>query len=186
MDSTPPSLLQQLRDPGRPEAWTRFVDLYTPMLYAWTKRLGWQEADRADLVQEVLVRLYRVLPTFQYDRQGSFRRWLNTVLRNLARDLARKRHDSPGGDGLPEALDGADPAVEVAEADFLRHLAGRAARLIQAEFTPATYQAFWATVVEDRPVNEVAAQLGLSVNSVYLARSRVLARLRHELDGMLD
>lgn len=186
MDSTPASLLQQLRDPARPEAWTRFIQLYTPLLYEWAGRLGLQEADRADLVQEVLVRLYRVLPTFHYNHQGSFRGWLNTVLRNQARNLGRKRVDRPGGESLPEAADSTDPAVEVAEAEFRRHLAVRASRLIQAEFTPATFQAFWATVVEDRPVAEVAARLGLSANAVYLARGRVLARLRRELDGMLD
>lgn len=186
MDSTPVSLLQQLRAPGHPEAWTRFVELYTPLLYEWAGRLGLQAADRADLVQEVLVRLYRVLPTFQYDDGRSFRGWLNTVLRNQARDLARKRYDQPAGDRLPEAADSADPALEVAEAEFHRHLAVRASRLIQAEFAPATFQAFWATVVDGRDVDEVASTLGLSVNSVYLARSRVLARLRRELEGMLD
>lgn len=186
MDSTPVSLLQQLRDPGHPEAWGRFVELYTPLLYTWAGRLGLQDADRADLVQEVLIRLYRTLPTFVYDPQGSFRRWLNTVLVNLARDLGRKRHEQPGGDGLNDLPGGGDAVAEFAEAEFHRHLALRAARLVRAEFAPATFQAFWASVVEDRSPAEVAAALGLSVNAVYLARSRVLARLRRELDGMLD
>ena len=73
MTKTPSSLLERLRQPFEPESWARFVSLYTPLIYAWARRVGLQEEDAADLVQDVLVTLLKVLPTFNYDRQQSFR-----------------------------------------------------------------------------------------------------------------
>src|SRR5436190_11639315 len=82
MTRTPASLLERLRQPFEPEAWARFVALYTPLLFSWANRVGLQEPDAADLVQEVFVTLLQVLPTFSYDRHQSFRRWLRTVTLN--------------------------------------------------------------------------------------------------------
>src|ERR1700686_2389829 len=90
MTKTPSSLLERLRQPFEPEAWGRFVALYTPLIYSWGRRVGLQEQDAADLVQEVLVTLLQVLPSFSYDHQRSFRRWLRTVTLNKWRNL-RKR-----------------------------------------------------------------------------------------------
>src|SRR5205807_7472116 len=82
MTNTPSSLLERLRQPFEPEAWARFVSLYTPLMYSWARRVGLQEQDAADLVQDVFVTLLQVLPTFTYDRRQSFRRWLWTVTIN--------------------------------------------------------------------------------------------------------
>jgi RNA polymerase sigma factor (sigma-70 family) len=186
MDSTPLSLLKQLRGPARPEAWARLVHLYAPLIDRWAVRLGVQDADRADLVQEVLLALFRALPGFSYERGRSFRAWLHTIAVNKWRDFRRKR--VPGqfadGDGFDAA--GGEPQAEFAEAEYRSFVAGRALRLIQAEFQPATWRAFWGTVVEDRPADEVARQLGLTPNAVYLARGRVLRRLRIALEGLLE
>src|ERR1700730_12188334 len=87
---TPASLLERLRRPGDAHAWARFVELYTPLLYDWARRAGLQQADAADLVQEVLVLLFQKLPEFTYDRQRSFRGWLRTVTLNKWREGRRR------------------------------------------------------------------------------------------------
>ena len=188
MDSTSPSLLERVRNLGDEQAWRRFVDLYTPLLYEWTRRIGLQAGDAADLVQDVFTVLLEKLPTFQYDPQKSFRAWLKTVLLNLWRDRCRRQAVGPrpaGDAGLSGVADSADPDF-FDEAEYRKYIVNRALKLMQAEFQPATWKAFWESEVAGRPVAEVAAELGLTPNAVYLARSRVLRRLREELDGLLE
>jgi RNA polymerase sigma-70 factor (ECF subfamily) len=188
MDPTSASLLDQLRGPDRAAAWARFVQLYTPLLFRWADRLGVPPADQADLVQDVFLALLRALPSFPYDRGRSFRARLNTVFVNKWKDARRKKSPAllaADGSGFPApAVE--DPTRAVEEAEYRAVLVARAARLVQADFTPATWQAFWATAAEGKGAAEVAAALGLSTNAVYLARSRVLARLRQELEGLLE
>src|SRR5262245_55557935 len=88
--STPSSLLQRLRHSTETGNWERFVELYTPLLFAWTARLGLSEHDSADLVQDVFAILEEKLPEFQYDANKSFRAWLKTVLLNRWRQGQRK------------------------------------------------------------------------------------------------
>lgn len=187
MHTTPVSLLQQLRGPANPEVWRRFVYLYEPLVYRWAGRLGLQDADRADLVQEVLIALLRALPTFQLDGRGSFRAWLRTVAGNKWKDFRKKRIPAPlsSGNGQWDALAEDDFAAEFAEDEYRKFIAGQALRLIRGEFQPATWKAFWATVVDERPAAEVARELGITANAVYLACGRVVRRLRVELDGLL-
>ena len=184
MHTTPPSLLEQLRRPDDPRAWNRFVDLYTPLLFYWARRVGLQEPDAADLVQDVFALLVRKLPDFAYDRDKGFRGWLRTVLMNRWREIGRRRAP-PTAAGVPERA-GPDEIADLAEAEFRRRLAVRALELMKAEFQPATWKACWEHAAVGRPAAEVAAELGLSVNAVYLATGRVLRRLRQELAGLWD
>jgi RNA polymerase sigma-70 factor (ECF subfamily) len=188
MTTTPPSLLDQLRSPADQAAWARFVHLYTPLLWRWAVRLGLQSADAADLVQEVFVVLVRKLPDFNYDRDRSFRGWLKTVLENKWRDHQRRRAAQvvDAHDPIFNTLAVAAEADAFDEAEYRRYLTGRALHLIQSEFQPATWQAFWQMVVLDRPAAEVARAVGLTPNAVYQAKFRVLRRLRDELRGLLD
>lgn len=184
---TPASLLESLRRPGEQEAWKRFVKLYTPLLCHWSRRLGLEGPDLADLVQDVFAILVRKLPEFVYDGQKSFRGWLWTITVNKCRE--KDRHPSPATLDptrpllacLPQAL---GPGIE--EAEYRQYLVQRILQIIQAEFAPNTWQAFWQSVVDDRPAQEVAGHLGLSVDAVYAAKSRVLRRLRHDLHGLLS
>jgi RNA polymerase sigma-70 factor (ECF subfamily) len=82
MDPTPVSLLARLRQPAATEAWPHFVRLYSPLLFGWARRLGLQDADAADLVQDVFTVLAVKLPEFRYDPRLGFRRWLRTVFLN--------------------------------------------------------------------------------------------------------
>ena len=99
----------------------------------------------------------------------------------------RRRAELPVERGAAVAdLADPDPAEAFWEAEYRQHLVGRALTLMQAEFQPATWKACWETVVAGRPAAEVAAELGIGVGAVYMAKSRVLSRLRHELAGLLD
>jgi RNA polymerase sigma-70 factor (ECF subfamily) len=188
MNTTSVSLLERLRQPVEREyAWRRFVQLYTPLLYHWARLLGLSSADAADLVQEVFALLVRQLPQFAYDRQKSFRGWLHTVFLNKWRDLRRRAAAAPhAGDSAVEEASGPDPIADFDEAEYRQHLVQRLLQLMQTEFHPTTWKACWEFVVADRPAADVARELGITVNAVYLAKSRVLTRLRQELDGLLD
>jgi RNA polymerase sigma-70 factor (ECF subfamily) len=184
---TSASLLERLKSPTDQNAWARFVRLYTPMIYSWARRVGLQEADAADLVQDVLTTLVRKLPEFHYEKDRSFRGWLRTVTLNRWRDRARRLAvrppEAPGEqvDDLP-----APEADSFAEVEYRQHLVARALEVMQEEFQPATWKACWELVVVGRPAADVGRELGISENAVYLARGRVLRRLRRELDGLLQ
>jgi RNA polymerase sigma-70 factor (ECF subfamily) len=188
MDSTPVSLLERLQSPSDPEAWDRFVSLYTPLVYSWGRRVGLHDQDAADLVQEVFVTLVQVMPTFTYDRQRSFRRWLRTVTLNKWRDRQKRRGDQPlAGDAERLAQEAVpDPLEAFWEVEYRQQLAGRAIQIMQTDFQPTTWKAFWEHVVVGRPAPEVAAEIGLTPGAVYAAKLRVLDRLREALAGMLD
>jgi RNA polymerase sigma-70 factor (ECF subfamily) len=187
MHTTSPSLLERLRQPLDEAAWKRFVDLYTPLLFFWVRRLGSRGSDADDLVQDIFALLVRKLAEFRYDPRQRFRGWLWTVTVNKCRE--RRRRDGMAahpGDGQLSDLAGPNPAEEFDEAEYRQYVAHRVARFIQEEFSPAIWKAFWECVVADRPAAEVADELGTTENAVYLAKSRVLRRLRQELGGLLD
>lgn len=186
MHTTSVSLLERLRQPAPAEAWGRFVDLYTPLLYYWARRLGLQETDAADLVQDVLAVLLQELPEFRYDPTKSFRSWLRTVTLNKWREGQRRRSPALLAADHPVLAELASPDDEDCwEVEYRQQLVGRALELIRSEFQPDTLQVFWETTIAGRLAAEVAAERGISINAVYLARSRVIRRLRRELDGLL-
>jgi RNA polymerase sigma-70 factor (ECF subfamily) len=188
VDTTSVSLLERLRQPGAQEAWTRFVQLYTPLLYYWARRLGLREQDAADLVQDVFTVLVQKLPEFTYDRDRSFRSWLHTVFMNKWHEVGRRRPAllPCAGPGGLSGVASPDNVADLGEAEFRQHLMMRALQLMQADFEPATWKACWEHAACGRPAADVATDLGITVNAVYLATSRVLRRLRQELAGLLE
>jgi RNA polymerase sigma-70 factor (ECF subfamily) len=188
MPDTPASLLERLRDPAADEAWATFVDLYTPLLYHWANRVGLRDPDAADLVQDVFVLLLRKLPDFQYDARKGFRNWLRTVTLNRWRELRRRRHPSveAAGDVTLDDLPAPDGDEPFWERDYRQHVARRVLLVMQREFEPAAWKACWECVVAGRPAADVGKELGLSPGAVRVAKFRVLSRLRHELEGLLD
>lgn len=184
---TPASLLERLRKPDQEQAWRRFVELYSPLLYHWAQRTGYSDAEAADLVQEVLAILVRKLPEFSYDGSRSFRAWLRVVAQNCWRNL-RRRASLPLGADAPDlncvpATEEEDPFWEV---EYRKQLVGRALELMRADFQATTWQACWKIVVDEQPAADVAKELGISLGAAYMAKSRVLSRLRQELEGLID
>jgi RNA polymerase sigma-70 factor (ECF subfamily) len=189
MLSTSTSLLQRLRRPDQEQAWARFVDLYTPLLLAWARKAGLSPDDAADHVQEVFAHLVRKLPEFQYDPQkGSFRGWLRMILVNKLRDRMRRQQPVVGqadGAALAGLIDAAS-SEPLTEQEHNQYLVRRALELMRTEFEATTWQACWEFVANDRPAAEVASQLGITENAVYIAKLRVLRRLRQELTEFLQ
>lgn len=187
MHTTPPSLLERLRQPDSQEAWTRFVKLYTPLIYYWARRAGLQQPDAADLVQDVFALLVQKLPKFNYDHSRSFRNWLRTVTLNKWRENWRRRKATPpsGSSGLSD-IAVPDNVEAFTDAEYRRHVVEQALEMMKTEFHPTTWQACWEHVVSGKSAAEVASQLNLTEGAVRAAKFRVLCRLRQELAGMLD
>jgi RNA polymerase sigma-70 factor (ECF subfamily) len=184
---TRPSLLVRIRDPQDREAWAEFVDLYAPLVYGFAHRHGLQDADAADLTQEVLRAVAGAAARLDYDPgRGSFRGWLFTVVRNKLRDFLAARRRGCRGSGDPDVQErleqqpGRDESAAW-EREYRRQLFACAAEQVRRDFHPATWQAFWRTAVEGQSGQETARQLGLSVAAVYLAKRRVMARLREQI-----
>jgi RNA polymerase sigma-70 factor (ECF subfamily) len=186
VNTTSVSLLERLPRPDEPAAWERFVRLYTPLLCHRAGRLGLHGADAADLVQDVFAVLVQKLPEYRYDPQRRFRGWLWTILLNKYRARQRRPVTWHQAEGDALAALPAPPPAGLDEEEHRQYLVQRALQLMQAEFQPSTWKAFWESVVVGRPAAEVARALGLSENAVYLARGRVLRRLRTDLEGLLD
>jgi RNA polymerase sigma-70 factor, ECF subfamily len=187
MFTTPASLLERIRTAPSTTAWEQFVELYTPLLFAWARRLSPDEHDVADLVQEVFVALVEALPRFHYDANRSFRAWLKTILLNTWRKhRARVTRTKVAANGTVDEVADTDPCLELDEIEYRKHLVARILQLMQVAFEPVTWKACWGYVVEGRSPDAVAQELGITTNAVYLAKSRVLRQLRTELHGLLD
>jgi RNA polymerase sigma-70 factor, ECF subfamily len=178
--------LRRLRDQDQ-DAWRRLVATFIPLVYSWCLRAGLQSDDSADVVQEVFRTVAARLTDFQRERPGdSFRAWLKAITRNKLGDYFRRQKTEFRAHGGSDALDTLlqVPQIDDAEDESPEDFSGlchRALANLKVEFQETTWQAFWRVVIEDRPPADVAAELGLTMNAVYLAKSRILRRLREEL-----
>jgi len=194
MSDTSASLLQRLREQPEGEAWQRLVGIYTPLLKQWLGRYGLQVSDVDDLVQDVLAVVVREMPQFEHNqRAGAFRRWLRTILVNRLRGFWRARENRPqaGGDSdlgqmLDQLEDPQSGLSQLWDKEHDRHVMARLLEQIEAEVRPPTWQAFRRVVLDGKDEETVATELGISVNAVFIAKSRVLARLRREAQDLLD
>jgi RNA polymerase sigma-70 factor (ECF subfamily) len=187
------SLLERLGARPTDLDWRRLDDLYRPLLRAWALRAGATDVDADDLVQETLTVVVREVAAFDRGRAGAFRSWMRTILANRLRDFFRARRSRPIATGDSDflarldELESPDSALSKEwDRDHDRHLANKAMKIVQRDVEPATWEAFRRHVLDGRPATDVAAELGLSHNSVLLAKSRVLKRLRTELSGLVE
>ena len=175
-----------MRDAQNKPAWNEFVEIYSPLIYGFSRKQGLQDADAVDMTQEVLRIVTRSIGRLDYDpRRGSFRGWLFTIVRNELNDWFRKQKSSVVGTGdsalhrqfdeLPAANAGDS---ELWDQELQRRLFEWAAERVQTEVQESTWKAFWQSTVENRSGKEIAIELGISVAAVYLAKSRVMARLK--------
>ncbi len=191
MPDTPRSLLHRLAGTPAEVDWRHLVALYQPLIAHWLGRAGVPDADAADLGQEVLTVLVTEMPKFRHaGTTGAFRKWLRTVVVNRTRGYWRAKQSRPetaAGSAILDALE--DPASGLSgewDREHDAHVARRLLAHLECEFAPATWAAFRRQVVDGARAAAVAAELGLSVNAVLIAKSRVLRRLREEADGLVD
>lgn len=181
---TRPSLLLRMRDTNDEEAWHAFVELYAPLVFGYARKRGLQDADAADLTQDVMRSVASAMQQATYDpSRGSFRGWLHRVTQNavykfllsgMRERTARPR--SPAAvslDQLPGPTDSEDW-----ENEYRKRVFAWACRRVKPEFSAMHWRAFWETSVEGVSVKATAKQLGMKPGAIYVAKSRILARLK--------
>jgi RNA polymerase sigma-70 factor (ECF subfamily) len=186
------TLLTRLKDGADADAWREFVHLYGPVVYGFARKRGLQDADAADLMQEVLRSVARNAERMEYDpKRGTFRGWLYTVTRNKIYNFLNGQRNRPRGTGdsaaqerLDAVADRVDERDDDWELEYQRRLSSQAMDAVKGEFQPNTWQAFWRTAVEGRSAQEVGGELKMTAGAVYVAKSRVLARLREEVQRL--
>ena len=194
MSDTSFRLLNRLRVQPDAESWRRLVELYTPLIHGWLRRHGVTMTDADDLTQEVMAVVVRELPGFEHNLQrGAFRNWLRTITVNRLRMLWRSRQSRPIATGdsdflkmLDELEDPGSNLRRQWDQEHDQHVARRLMELVEPQFEPATWKAFRRVVIDGVKAATAAAELGMSVNAVLLAKSRVLSRLRQEMAGLTD
>lgn len=196
-DATSRSLIVRVRADER-DAWNRLVVLYAPLVEHWCRRRRLNDADAADVFQEVFQAVARHIADFRRGPGGTFRGWLRTITERKIIDFFRRRSREAPAVGGSEALERwhelPDPATspeiesqsgsmatEPQETALERRLFQKGLELIRDEFEPRTWQAFWLTTVDGRSAAEAGAELSMSPGAVRVAKSRVLQRLRAEL-----
>jgi RNA polymerase sigma-70 factor, ECF subfamily len=187
------TLLERIRA-RHPEAWQRLVCIYGPVVYRWCRQHDVARDDVPDLVQEVFAAVALHINGFHRDRPGdSFGAWLRTVTRNVIRGFFRSRYGEPvaqgGSDAQERFREVPEPPGPIETGDS-QEISGFVVpvglELVRAEFESPTWEAFRRVVIERQPSASVAVDLGMTVAAVYQAKSRVLRRLRQELDGLME
>jgi len=187
------SLLERLRSAPDEAAWRRLDDLYRPLIRRWLRRDRSLGEEAEDIVQKVMQVLTCELPGFQRQRDGSFRKWLRTIMAHHVLGHHRAQRNRPLALGAP--LDEcplaqlSDPKNELSllwDQEHDRYVLRRLLELVEPMFKPKTLEAFRRVVLDEVPAAQVAEELGLSVSAVYLAKSHVLKKLREEAEGLVD
>lgn len=188
------SLLCRVRDTTDQNAWAEFVELYTPMVFGYLCRTGLQYADSADLAQDVLVAVNKHIGRFDYDPAlGRFRGWLQSITRNKLRSFikSQKRKATASGDSavmqMLTQIESADESDDERwETQYRKTTMDWAMNRVRSAVQSNTWDAFWATSVEGKNTEVVAAELGMSAGAIYLAKARVLARIRDQIRWIGD
>ncbi len=204
MPNTPPSLLIRLRDAENHRSWRTFFERYWRLIYSFAIRSGLKPSDAEDVLQDVVVEVFRAMPRFEYDRtRGTFRAWLRTIAQHKVADHLRRAAKRQMQTSHPQAIDRTDftsgltgyarlscpAAIEAEQAwerDWRRNLLQVCLERVSHEVEPKTYQAFQLYALENWSARETARLLKMSVASVYMARSRVAARVRELFEKESD
>ena len=187
---TQPTLLLKIRDAEDEAAWERFVKIYTPLVFSYCRKRGLQEADASDVAQEVMRTVAQAISRFDYNQaKGTFRGWLLTVTRNKLLKHFTKIQNLPMGSGRSTIQAKLEATPDAEETDHWNHdyqqrLFQWAASEVKSEFSDKTWSAFWRTAVENQPSQAVAESLEMSIGALYIAKSRVIARIRKQIEAV--
>lgn len=188
------TLVLRLRDSNDHDAWSVFLRDYGPMLYRFVRSRGLQDADAADVVQDVFRRVGTAIRRLDYDKaKGGFRAWLFTITRNrlYTHFEKRKKSGATGNDTaqlelLSQAADDHNELSKQWELEHLRSLAAVAMKIVEDNSDAKTWSAFRITAVEGRSATEASETLSMSTGAIYVAKSRVTAKLRTEIQRLQD
>jgi RNA polymerase sigma-70 factor (ECF subfamily) len=194
MIATSLSLLDRLKAGGASADWRRLAAIYRPWIVGWGCRQGLTETDAEDLAQDVFVVVLRELAFFRHNqRAGAFRNWLRAITAHRLQEAVRSRRyrprpesDDNGGEQFTQLQDSDSELSRLWDDEHDRYVIGRLLALIESEFEPRTWQAFRAVMLEGEKPAATAERLGVSVNAVLLAKSRILARLRQEAGSLVN
>jgi RNA polymerase sigma-70 factor, ECF subfamily len=180
---TRPSLIVRLQGQRNELAWTEFVSAYEPFLQSLIRRQGVPDRHVPDVAQQVLAAIARSVASWRDDgNPASFRRWVSRVARNVViKFMTRERRQigGQGGTDLLELLDNVPDASDwEGEQAYKYELILWTAEKVRGEFRETSWKAFWATLIEGRSVTDVAAELGVTPGSIYMSRSRIMARIQ--------
>lgn len=184
------SLIQRLNDPQDAVAWTEFLAIYRPVVVRMAQRRGLQNADADDLAQRVFLSVARKVSAWEpYSTKTRFRNWLGRIARNsILNELTRAKPDrATGGGGHDAILDQVPNASDLSSVLMLearRQAVHVAAHAVQPEFSASTWSMFYQTMIEEKPINDVAEQLGRSAGAVYIARCRVMQRIKEHIQSL--
>ena len=171
-------------------SWSRMVAVFGPVVYRWCRTSGVSDSDVADVVQNVFASVARGIETFERKKEvGSFRSWLATITRNRVRDHFRRianREEAIGGTAAWQNMQQQPAELEsTISTDNIDSAINRfVLESVRDEFEQKTWTAFWMTTVEEKSAGDVAEAVGISIASVYQAKSRVLRRLRQRLSEL--
>jgi RNA polymerase sigma-70 factor (ECF subfamily) len=194
MSATSLSLLERLKRRPSDADWKRFQEVYMPLIRGWLSRVPGIREETDDLTQEVLLVMFREINAFDRQREGSFRAWLRQITINRVRTYCRERAKRPLV-GLDESAteeflgrleDSSSDLASQWDKEHDRHVFDRLLAIVQPDFQPQTWNAFRRFAIDGVPAAEVATELGMTVNSVLLAKSRILQRLRDEAGVLLE
>lgn len=187
------SLILRLRSPADAVAWREFVEIYQPLVFRLARNRGLQDADALDAVQEVFARVAKAINRWDPDpNKGTFRGWISRITRNLVIEMLRSKSRRPltGDDSAIAALLDAAPRPsaesELFDLERERQLFAWAADKVRQTAQPKSWQAFWLTAVEHHSIEDAAAELNMSKGAVYVARSRMMARLKQVVQQHLQ
>ncbi|MEZ6059512.1 MAG: sigma-70 family RNA polymerase sigma factor [Planctomycetaceae bacterium] len=193
MDDTPKSLLERLRERPDDGSWSRLVSLYTPFLQRVVTSQGVPAQDCDDLLQDVFSVLSAELSRFDHNgNRGAFRLWLRTILTNRVRRYFRSslrtktQFGTTDSTDITQIRDPEDDLVRMWDEEYNQWVTCRLIELIEPEFSISTWRAFHRQVLDGARAKQTADELGLTVNAVLIAKSRVLRRLRQEMEGLTD
>ncbi len=188
------SLLLRLRDHTDSDAWNSFLNDYGPMLYRFVRSRGLQDADASDVVQDVMRSVGLAINRLEYHKEkGGFRAWLFAITRNKLATHFDKQKRHGRNTGYPAPLELSDREVEPTvsmdqqwELEHQRQLVELAIANVKPKIEATTWMAFELTAIQALPAEEASKLTGLSVGAVYVARSRVTAKLRVEIERLQE
>ena len=186
MNSTSESLLIRLRQPGDQKAWSEFVRLYAPLIFSWARKTGIQVQDSRDIVQDVLAIVFQKLPEFRYEATKSFRGWLRTITLNKHREYCRRSKNVVNANQSALLSLAAANAESTWDLNYRQALVDQALELIRHEFQTPTWDAVREFSTGDGKAAAIAKKYGVSVWTIYSAKSRMMTRLREIVEGLMD